>query len=109
LRRDNFKELGLLHRKLFLNSLAGLGIEEAQLEKVALTLGPVRFDSATDRSVLASMNVARSDLDGSLVRVVNVMYLNLTEVAKDLNHRPAKVAGVWIWPDKAMMEKIALL
>jgi len=109
LRKETFEELGALHRPLFLDSLAAQGVAQAQLKNVALALGPVRFDSATDRSVLASMNIARSDMDGALVRVANVMELDPIAVALYLNHRPAKVRGAWLWPEKAMMERVSLL
>ena len=50
LRKEQFAELGLLHRQLFLDSLAGQGVSETQLKKIALALGPARFDRAPDRS-----------------------------------------------------------
>lgn len=90
LRKAQFDELGALHRQLFLDSLVAQGVERAQLKRVALALGLARFDCATDRSVLGSMNIACSDLDGMLVRVANVMELEPIATGLYLNHRPRK-------------------
>ncbi|MBI3916755.1 MAG: hypothetical protein HY322_07080 [Betaproteobacteria bacterium] len=57
-------------------ALATEGAEEGQIETVERALSPPRFDTATDRSVLSSMNVARRDLDGMLMQVGNVLDLD---------------------------------
>jgi len=50
--------------------LAVLGCSENQIRKVELALGPVRYDTATDRSVLSSLRVARQDLEAFFSRLV---------------------------------------
>jgi len=42
------------------------------------------------------MKVVRSDIDGTLAQVANVMELEPIAAALYLSHRPAKVRGVWI-------------
>jgi len=108
LRKAQFEELGLLHRQLFLDSLARQNVTDTQLKKIALALGPARFDRATDRSVLGSMNIVIFDMEVLLMRVPNVLELDAAAVLS-LNHRPATIKGKWLWPDKAMMERIGSL
>jgi hypothetical protein len=96
-----------LHRQLF-RPLARQGVTDTQLKKIALALGPARFDRATDRSVLGSMNTVIFDMEVLLMSVSNVMELD-TATLLSLNHRPATIKGKWLWPDKAMMEGIDLL
>ncbi|MCL4492075.1 MAG: hypothetical protein M1510_09265 [Nitrospirae bacterium] len=98
-----------MHRKVFITTLAAQGVTEASLRRVELALGPTHFDRATDRSVLASMTIVRADLDARLMEVANVMELDPVAVSYSLSHRPATVKGKWLWPDKAMLEKVGLL
>jgi hypothetical protein len=107
--KADFAELGRLHRELFLSSLVALGVKETYLKRVALALGPVRFDCATDRSVLGSLRVASSDLDGLLYRLVNVMECDFLALSVSLNDRPITVMGKWSFPDKVMLERIERL
>jgi len=79
------------------------------LRKVELALGPVRFDTATDRSVQGSLRVAKQDLEAWLYGVPNVMDLDPLAVSCRLNGRPATVRGKLVWPDKAMREAVAAL
>jgi hypothetical protein len=109
LRKEQFEELGLLHRQLFLSLLAKQGVAETQLKKVAFALGPVRFDRATDRSVLGSMNVVLFYLELHLERLADSRDEDTMKAVLTVNERPATVRGKVIWPDKAMMERIALL
>jgi len=58
LRKAHFAELGdRWFRPLYLATLAGLGCSTAQLRKAELALGPMRFDTAIDRSVQGSLRV----------------------------------------------------
>ena len=101
LRKVHFAELGSKwFRELYMASLQVLGCPCAQIRKAELCLGPVRFDTATDRSVQGSMRIARQDLDAWVIRVPNVMDLDPLEVSSHLNHRPARVYGELIWPDE---------
>jgi len=64
LRKANFAELGSQwFRPLYLATLAMFCCPDAQIKKVELALGPMRFDTATDRSVQGSLRVAKLDLE----------------------------------------------
>jgi hypothetical protein len=76
---------------------------------VELAFGTPRFDSATDRSVLASMTIARGDLDGSLMEVDHVLDLDSVLVSRHLNGRPAMAGRVLHWPAREMLELVARL
>ena len=107
LRAEHLKELERWHRELFLASLATAGVEGAVLKKVELVFGAPRFDTATDRSVLGSMTIARWDLDGMLMRVGNVLDLDPVLASRHLNERPAMAGRVVHWPEREMLERVA--
>lgn len=109
MRKPQLRELGRWHRELFLASLATGGAADAVLRKIELAFGPPRFDSVTDRSVLASMTIARRDLDGSLMEVDRVLDLDPVLASRRLNGRPAMADGVLHWPGREMLERIARL
>ena len=109
LRATHLKEFGRWHRELFLASLATAGVEGAVLKKVELVFGAPRFDTATDRSVLGSMTIARWDLDGMLMRVGNVLDLDPVLASRHLNERPAMAGRVLHWPEREMLERVARL
>ena len=109
-RKEQFVELGArVFRPLYLGTLARLGCGEAQLRKVELALGPIRFDTATDRSVQGSMRVAWQAVEAWAMGAANVMDLDAVAVSCTLNGRPATVHGRLIWPDKAMREAVSAL
>jgi hypothetical protein len=107
--KSHFKELGRLHRDLFLLNLAALDVAESRVMRVGLALGPPRFDRATDRSVLGSLNVAAADLSIHLEDVDNPLELDPVTVARMLNQRPVTARGAWLWPERGMLEKVARL
>lgn len=110
LRKPHFAELGSKwFRQLFTASLAVIGCPDSQIRKVTLMLGPIRFDTATDRSVQGSINIARRDLEALSFRVSNVMELDPLAVSAHLNGRPATVHGKWLWPAKMMLERLAVV
>lgn len=109
MRKPQLRDLGRWHRDLFLASLATGGAVDAVLRKVELAFGAPSFDTATDRSVLASMTVARRDLDGSLMEVDRVLDLDPVLASRRLNGRPAMADGVLHWPGREMLERIARL
>lgn len=108
-RKPQFQELGRWHRQLFLATLIVFGVEESQLCKVELALGPVSYDRATDRSVLSSMHQLEYDIAARLHRVPHVLDLDPVTMSAELSHRPATIRGKWLWPEKAMLERIAAL
>jgi hypothetical protein len=86
-----------------------LGCPNRQIRKVELALGPVRYDTATDRSVQGSMRVAKQDLEAWVYRISNVMVLDPLAAAAWLNDRPAKIHGKLVWPGPAMRERVEAL
>lgn len=104
--KADFADLGRLHRELFLASLNELGVKETHLNRVALALGPIQFDCITDRSVLGSLRVTSFDLSCLLRRGDNVMECDPLALSVELNDRPVTVRGKWLFPDKAMLERI---
>lgn len=108
LRKAHFAELGSKwFRQLYLATLEAYGCAPARIRRVELALGPVRFDTATDRSVQGSMRVAKLDLEALLYQVPNVMDLDPVATSCELNHRPVTIRGKWLWPEQAMLEAVA--
>ena len=108
LRKADFAELSSKwFRPLYLATLAMFGCPDAQIKRVELALGPMRFDTATDRSVQGSLRVAKLDLEAWLYDVPNVMALDPLAMSCRLNERPATVYGKWVRPKKAMLEAVA--
>ena len=67
LRKEHFADLGgKWFRPLYLATLAMIGCPDTQIKKAELALGPMRFDTATDRSVQGSLRVAKWDLEAWL-------------------------------------------
>lgn len=110
LRKAQFAELGSKwFRLLYTATLAMSGCPDAQIKKAELALAPLRFDTATDRSVQGSLRVAKQDLEAWVYQVPNVMGLDPLEVSCWLNQRPTTVYGKWLRPDRAMLEAVAAL
>ena len=110
LRKEHFAVLGARwFRELYTATLAVLGCQDRQIRKVELALGPVRYDTATDRSVQSSMRVAKQDLEARLYRVPNVMLLDPLTAAAWLNDRPVRMHGKLVWPGPAMRERVEVL
>jgi len=110
LRKEHFSVLGgKWFRELYTASLQVLGCRGTQIRKAELSLGPVHFDTATDRSVQGSMRIARQDLDALIMRVPIVLNLDPLDVSARLNHRPARVYGKVLWPEKVMQELVEQL
>lgn len=76
------------------------GCPDTQLKKVELALGPMRFDTDTDRSVQGSLRVAKQDMEAWLYRVPNVIDLDPLKVSCQINERPATVYGKCVCPGK---------
>lgn len=108
-RARQFAELGRWHRDLFLASLAVEGIADAAIAKADAALGPARFDAKTDRSVLASMNIALGDLVPRVEEAAHVLELDALRVSQELNRRPTRAHGKWLRPGRAMGERVARL
>lgn len=109
LRAPQFNDLGRWHRELFVASLTTAGAEKAVLKRIELAFGAARFDTATDRSVLSSMTVARWDLEGLLMRVGNILDLDPVVASRHLNTRPAMAGRVLHWPEREMLERVTAI
>ena len=108
LRKPHFAELGSKwFRELFTATLAVVGVPDTQIKKVELMLGPVRFDTATDRSVQGSINIANQDLQAWVFQLPNVMDVDPLKVSVWLNQRPVTVRGKFIHPDREMQQRLA--
>ncbi len=107
--QGGFPGAGRWFRPLYLATLALCGCPEVQIKKAELALGPMRFDTATDRSVQGSLRVARQDLEAWVYSVPNVMDVDALKVSRWLNERPTTVYGKCLWPEKAMLEAVAAL
>jgi hypothetical protein len=109
LKKEQFQNLGQLHKELYLAALIVMGVPEATLKRVELAMGPARFDTATDRSVLGTLNQSRFEFDFFLDDYSNVLDVNPLAVAKWFNHRPITARGTWLWADKEMLALVSSL
>ncbi len=94
MRKLHFLDLGRWFRELFTASLAYMGVADDRVKRAELVLGPVRFDSTTDRSVLGSLNQMKFMLDARVSEVDDVMLLNPLSVNRWLCHYPVTIKGV---------------
>jgi hypothetical protein len=109
LRKAQFAELADWFRMLYLATLAGFGCSDTQRKKVELVLGRVRYDTATNSSVLSSLRVAKQDLEAMAYRLPNVMSLDPLAASCQLSDRPATIHGKWVRPEKAMLGLVGAL
>ena len=109
LRKEQFQDLGgQCFRPLFTATLAAMGCPPGQVAQAELALGPGRFDTATDRSVLGSMRiVVDHELHTLISRVPNVLMLDPVAVALELCDRPTTIHGKWIRPERRLLELVA--
>ena len=111
LRKPEFAELGRWFRDIFTASLAYMGVEDNYVRRAELALGPVAFDTVTDRSVLGSLNQMKLMLDARVNRVEDMMMLNPLSVNRWLCHYPVNIKGLkgfWM-ADDAMLERVKSL
>jgi len=110
LRKANFADLDqACFRPLFLSTLSALGCTTAQRRQVELALGPMRFDTATDRSVQGALRVAKSDAEAWVYKSPNVMEIDPLVLSCRLNERPTMARGALVWPDRAMRQLVETL
>jgi len=111
LRKPHFTELGRWFRELFTASLAYMEVPDVQIRKAELALGPVVYDSITDRSVVGTLTQMSYMLDARVCDVANVMQLDPLSVSRWLCHTPVRVRdnrNFW-WPDREMAKRIMAL
>lgn len=111
LRKPQFQRLySDVFRPLFADTLFALGCKPASVDRALLTLGPIQFDTATDRSVLSSMRVARQDLEAYLFnRFPNVLMMDPVRTSHRLTRRPVSVRGKRFWPQDKLLQMIDAL
>lgn len=110
LRKQQFEEPGRWFKEAFTASLSYMGMSDAEVRRAGLALGPVVFDTHTDRSVLSSLTQMKFMLDARVEAVEDVMLLNPLSVTQWLCNTPVHARGVnSTWPDKAMLERVAAL
>jgi hypothetical protein len=114
LKKQEFQDLSPWFHDLFLNTLLRLGCETELIRKAADLLDALRFDTHTDRSVLATLNIAKGyDLDALLWQVPNVLDLPPYSISARLCQRPIHLKGMrtsdCLWPDRAMQELLRSL
>lgn len=81
-------------------------MRSVQIKRIELALGRAHFDHATDRSVLASINIARQDLVALMMGLPSVMELDNLRASVHLNERPVSVRGKWFRPAEILLEII---
>lgn len=109
LKKAQFADLGQLHRQLYLAVLISMGVPDASLKRAELAMGPAQFDSVTDRSVLGTLNQARTDFDSFTERYNNILDVDSIAVARWMNDRPVSVRGKWFCPKEDMLKLISSL
>lgn len=114
LKKREFQDLSPWFQDLFLNTLLRLDYETDLISKAAHLLDALRFDTHTDRSVLATMNTAKSyDIDALVWQVPNVLDLPPYSVSARLSQRPVHLKGMrtsdCLWPDQAMRDPLRSL
>ncbi len=106
-RKPHFADLATWFRSLFGATLSAFGCSEARVGRALLTLGPCRFDTATDRSVLSSMNILFDHEVMTLVeRAPHVLDHDPVAASCRASRRPTWIHGKPVWPDKRMLELV---
>lgn len=109
LRKEHFANLGEWFRELFAGTLVMSRCNNAHINRALLALGPLRFDTAVNRSVQGTMRIAKWDLQAWLHGVPNVMDIDPLAMSCRLNERPVTAHGKFMWPSRAMQEAMAAL
>lgn len=109
LKKEQFHNLGQLHKQLYFAVLISMGVPESSLKRVELAMGPAQFDAITDRSVLGTLNQTRSNFEHFISDYNNILEVDPIIAARWLNHRPLTARGKWLWADKSMLELVSSL
>jgi len=106
LKKDDFSNLDYWFQDLFANTMLKLGYDTHLLEQVLPLLDPLQFDTHCNRSVQGTLNTVRTDLEGMLLRVENVMELPIYSTSARLCDRPVTIKGMkkrdCLWPVREM-------
>jgi hypothetical protein len=109
LKKEQFNNLGQLHKDLFKFALTSMGVSDSGIKRVELATGMPQFDTSTDRSVLGTLNQSRSDFDHFICDYNNILEVDSVIAARWLNDRPMTARGTLLWPDKSMIELVGKL
>ncbi|AOV18128.1 hypothetical protein BJI67_14595 [Acidihalobacter aeolianus] len=108
-RKPEFNDLGHWFKDIFTSSLAYMGVPYNLVLRAELALGPARFDTCTDRSVLASLTQMRYLLDARVLEVPDVMRLDPMSVNRGLCRYAASRGKTFRMADEAMIERVFAL
>ena len=109
-RKERFEELRTRWFFVIFGAvLANMGCSEAQVDRALAAVGEIHFDTATDRSVQGSINIAVRDLWCVVNDVPHVLELDPVATSCRLNERPATVYGKCLYPDRDMLALVARL
>ena len=108
LKKEQFQNLGQLHQNIFLAALVSMGVTEATIKRIELAMGPALFDTATDRSVLGTLNQSRYEFEYFIADYNNIMEVDTVVVAQWFNHRPLTARGKWLWADEQMLQLLKI-
>ena len=109
LRKTQLSDLGNWFVEIFLATLGAEGFEQSAIAQVAKSLGPIRFDATTNKSVLSAMNIVSQQAYGICEQVNDTRDLDPTGISLHLSHRPTSINKKTIWPDKIMAEMVMAL
>ncbi len=106
LKKPDFAELDYYFQDALMNSLLKLGATDAQMKAAEQLLAPLVCDSATDRSVLGTLNQMGQELEYMLVYDgAHVTDLSPYATSVWLAERPCQIRGKdWVWPGRALLE-----
>lgn len=109
LRKPHFAALGDWFLEIFMATLAAEGFEQSAIAQVARSMGSIRFDTKTDRSVLGSTRIVSDQAWSICHEVDDVRELDEIAVSLHLSHRPTWIMKKPIWPDRVMAEMVMAL
>ncbi len=109
-RKDRFEELRTRWFFVIFGAVLGnMGCSEAQVRRALAAVGEVHCDTATNRSVQGSINIAVRDLWSVVNDVRHVFELDPVATSSHLNERPARANGKLHWPEADMLEAVRRL
>lgn len=98
LKADDFKHFEEVVRERVFKLLIESGLSQAQFEKILESMETFNYSKASNRSVIASMNNMKKQIESYLER-----YDDIYEINKKLNKTPYKIVG-YKYPIEAFSE-----
>lgn len=109
LRKPQFAALGDWFLDIFTATLQAEGFEQSAIAQVTKSIGPIRFDTATNRSVLGSTRIVSDQVWWICQEAENANNLDEVAISLNLSHRPSWIMKKPIWPDRVMAEMVMTL